>query len=827
MATREEIKLQNEYNEALKLSQSVSSAITKDLEEQIDRRTKLGKQVKAYLSNLQSEISQLETSEDIQKQILKNEKEIDRISNSYFGAQQKVGKEKIKALTLSNTALKIEAQRLDLIEKVDDEAKKLSDSLTSGIDDFVSSIKEIPVLGGIFGAFGDMAGGVIKEKISKEATLFTTNFAANIRSGQTAMQALGSAGSTAGRSLLAAFAGPQAIIAAIVIGLAASVLAFYQISAAAKEFREETGLLNSQTVGLDKQINDVYKSTVGLGASMSDISKAASTFVNEFEGLDRPSNDVLKSMTVLNKNFGVSLENGAKLNKIFQNMTGLSAEQSQYMVGMVTRMADTANVAPDRVIKDMAESSEELYKYFNGSPTALAKAAVEAAKLGTSLRQASDVANNLLDFESSINSELEAGAMLGINLNLSRARYLAANKDTLGAQQEVLNQVSRLGDLTKLSTFEMEALAAATGMPIDDLIRQQQIRERFGPLEKAQLEAANALLDTGKDITQITEKDLKAQSEQLALQKETQSEFDVMANQMKAAGTQILSAIMPIGKLLVSIIMPLLSVVTGFFGIISKSLGRLSEAFDKIAEPFRELFGGSSSKAFSATLELIGEILGRKIAFAINMIADALSAIGKVFGGLINIIKGIVSIFTGDFLGGISMIGDGLMDVFGGIIGFFVSPITAAVTTLMDFFSSIASKIRSVFEGMLPDWAVKLLGGQITTPATGTPVSDGGSIDDGIVQNGKIITTNPADTLIATKTPNDLLGNIAAGVSSLFGGGSDNSAMVSKLDELISEIKVLRSDLNNGKIAVYVDGRKVTSSVSRVVDRVSTNSYGL
>jgi len=35
----------------------------------------------------------------------------------------------------------------------------------------------------------------------------------------------------------------------------------------------------------------------------------------------------------------------------------------------------------------MAESSEYAYRYFNGSPQALAKAAVSAAKLGTSIKQ--------------------------------------------------------------------------------------------------------------------------------------------------------------------------------------------------------------------------------------------------------------------------------------------------------------------------------------------------------------------------------------------------------------------------------------------------------
>jgi hypothetical protein len=44
---------------------------------------------------------------------------------------------------------------------------------------------------------------------------------------------------------------------------------------------------------------------------------------------------------------------------------------------------------------------------------------------------------------------------------------------------------------------------------------------------------------------------------------------------------------------------------------------------------------------------------------------------------------------------------------------------------------------------------------------------------------------------------------------------------------LIDEIKGLRTDLNTGKIAVYMDGERVTSRVSKVVDRIGSNSYAV
>ena len=59
----------------------------------------------------------------------------------------------------------------------------------------------------------------------------------------------------------------------------------------------------------------------------------------------------------------------------------------------------------------------------------------------------------------------------------------------------------------------------------------------------------------------------------------------------------------------------------------------------------------------------------------------------------------------------------------------------------------------------------------------------------------------------------------------LGGGGEGGAAGGAGMDELIAEIKGLRADLIAGKIAVNIDGQKVTSNVGKVVSRISSNSY--
>jgi hypothetical protein len=66
------------------------------------------------------------------------------------------------------------------------------------------------------------------------------------------------------------------------------------------------------------------------------------------------------------------------------------------------------------------------------------------------------------------------------------------------------------------------------------------------------------------------------------------------------------------------------------------------------------------------------------------------------------------------------------------------------------------------------------------------------------------------------------------GLSSLFGGGGEGGGegKTDSTAQLIEEIKGLRADLNAGKISVNMDGQKVTSKVSAIVDKSSSNSYG-
>jgi hypothetical protein len=92
------------------------------------------------------------------------------------------------------------------------------------------------------------------------------------------------------------------------------------------------------------------------------------------------------------------------------------------------------------------------------------------------------------------------------------------------------------------------------------------------------------------------------------------------------------------------------------------------------------------------------------------------------------------------------------------------------------------------------------------------------------VQDGKVIGTNPADVLFATKDPASLLETVAGGIGGLLGGGvtvagQDNSTLVAKLDELIMAVSSNRD--------VYMDREKVSSAVVKTNEKSGENRFGL
>ena len=573
MATEKSLKIQKEYEESLKVSQSLLGGLGKLIDANTGKAGKqnvaLDKQNKA----IKSILGEIESQEDLLEGIVKLQDKRANVDKNYFGINAKLRGAKKKELDIAVKTLLAENDKLNAIKGVDAQAQQLAEGLNSSLDGLVSGIDQIPIVGGLLSNIASGPVEHLKGSISDAAKMFTSGYAEAVRGGASHTEALSSATSKMGGALKGIFNPAVLGAVALLAVLALAFKGFASLDNAAKGFREETGLLNSQTEGLSANIAAVTIQTSALGASAEDVAKAAAAFTNEFAGVVQPSKETLANVVALEKNFGVASSSAAKVNEIFQSIGGLSERAAQALVSQTVQAAKLVGVAPNKVIADIADNAETAAMFFQGSVGDLAKAAVEAASLGTSLSQAASVANNLLDFENSINNELEASAMLGQSINFNKARELAATGDILGAQQSVLDTLDSTVDLNNLNTFQLQSIAKASGMEVGELQKQLNIRKQFGPLNAQQKAALDGLAAKGNEIKDITKAQLEAETESVIKQQEMQSRLDAISNRFSAIGTNLMTAFAP----LMEAIIPALEVVADIFGGIATFIGHMAK----------------------------------------------------------------------------------------------------------------------------------------------------------------------------------------------------------------------------------------------------------
>ena len=625
-------EIQQEYNEALKVSQSLTGALNKMIDDTEKSQKKVSDAQKEFNNRLKSINSGATDYESTQDAILALEKQKAGLSKRYFGANKKLLPQKQKEVQANIDILSADSERLKLTNELDSKAMRLSDTLTSGLDGFQSSLGSIPVLGGMLQSITSGPLESMKGAISDSAKRFVTGFSAAAAGGKAGIMGFVKSSIGGFRAMgVAMLTGPQAIIFGIVAVIALAIKAFANMEAGAKAFRDETGLLNSQTKEMEGNINSVYLETVGLGASMEDVAKAAADFTNEFGGIEQPAANTMKSMTVLSKNFGVSTQDAAKLNKAFQNMSGMSEEVAQSNLESLTHLAKQAGVAPGKVMADIAESAEDANGFFRGNVQAMGAAAINAAKLGTSLKKAVEVSRGLLNYQDSIGGEMEASAILGTNLNFSQSRYLAAQGDVVGAQASMVEQLRNQVDLQNMSVFEQEALEKATGMTLGEMQNMARIQELGLSTEGERGKLLQKALKAGMDISNMSKQEIAAATDKLALEEERQGRLESMGNKMSAFGSTILQAFLPIGEGLISIIEPIFSLIQFTTKIAISSIKFIGQQFKNIMNIVKGIF--------TLDMSLIGDSFMAVISAPINYLRDMFPKTMEYIGGLVTGIK--------------------------------------------------------------------------------------------------------------------------------------------------------------------------------------------
>lgn len=265
---------------------------------------------------------------------------------------------------------------------------------------------------------------------------------------------------------------------------------------------------------------------------------------------------MVQSQILLTKQMGLSKEEAAGIQK-FSLLTGRSADS---ILKSAIKQNNTA-ISYRKIISEVARVSSEIAVMYKNNPDLIAKAVVQANKLGISLEQSKQISKSLLDFETSISGELEAELLTGRRFNFEKARALALDGKSVEAAQELLGQMGGLNELTKLNVIQRDRLAASIGLSAEELTkaaREAEILTQLGFENRDALEEQYELLRQRNDksgMAALMEAARKKEGGEILLQDiaraNLQQRFEESVERIKQIFTEMAAG--PLTKMLSSI----------------------------------------------------------------------------------------------------------------------------------------------------------------------------------------------------------------------------------------------------------------------------------
>ena len=597
------------------------------------------------------------------------------------------------------------------------------------------------------------------------------------------------------------------------------------------------GVLGGALIGAGAAGKKLLDTSYALGGSLLDTSNISTTLFGtvfedavgttkslskEFGGLSDVSLTTQYRTNVIAKNLGIGASEAASLTGQFARLNDGSAETAQNLIQSTKNLAEQNGLVPSDVMADLAGSTEQFALFGKDGGTNIAEAAIAAGKLGVSMSQISGIADNLLDFESSITAELELGAMLGRNINLDKARALAMEGDLGGMVRETLSSLGGIEQFNKMDYFSKKKTADLLGVSVAEFEKMATNADKLGK--------------DGKILP---------------------TQYEKLANSAKAFGSQIFSGIQGLGSMAVAAgqmgfnLKDGLSSMKGMASklpIIGKLFGGAAEAsgpLTKAGKPdmrFKANKGGGISDALKGksnpagkggmmdSMSKINMNAVLKGAAAMVIVAGAVFVFGKAVQEFMKVsweavgmavVSMLALVGAVSLLGAIMMSGVGAVAILAGaaamlVIASSVLVLGLALQEIGTGFEMLSSGIGTLMPQLLSISTV--IGGLVLLiPAIGLLSLSLMGLSASLVALGVAgILASPG--LLALS----VVGSVTTGLSSLLGGDDSKSSD----DEIPAWVEELKTTFRETK-DVYMDGAKVTSVIKSNVSKIGSNTYAI
>jgi len=250
---------------------------------------------------------------------------------------------------------------------------------------------------------------------------------------------------------------------------AAAIVAAKSFLDTTLQIKQSLGASGSESIRLASNLTAASVTAKALGGNSQEAQAAVTAMVDEFGELSIVSLGTSVSLAKMVSSTGLTGANAAKLLKSMEAINGASIETNIALIKSTEELARAEGVSPAQVLNDVAENTETFAQFAKDGGQNIAAAAIQARKLGLNLGTVAGIAESLLDFESSIEKEMEASMLIGRQMNLDKARELALTGDLEGLAKEVKNQVGSQAEFEAMNVVQRKALADAMGVTVADM----------------------------------------------------------------------------------------------------------------------------------------------------------------------------------------------------------------------------------------------------------------------------------------------------------------------------------------------------------------------
>ena len=347
------------------------------------------------------------------------------------------------------------------------------------------------------GATGAILAGM--GKIPIVGPLLKTNEALDAarekaKAGGNSFQVMGAAAKSIGSNLLSSLADPLVSIGLLVKAFQMLLeLGFKldkQVVGLQKAFyssRVEAELLQERFQENVDTNNVLVKGLNSALLSRENQTEAAIQLSNAMGAVGRLTDQEIQSQIKLTKQMGLSVEEGQALYVLGKQNKMTSSEVVDEITKQVKANQKQTGVLLDtkKITQDVSKINGQLRLQYGNNVKQLTAAVIQSNKLGFSLEKSKQIAEQLLNFEESIENELSAELLIGRDLNLEQARLLALNGKSAEATALIAEQMGGSAGFAAMNVIQQESLAKALGMSADELANSLLHQENLSNLKNS------------------------------------------------------------------------------------------------------------------------------------------------------------------------------------------------------------------------------------------------------------------------------------------------------------------------------------------------------